>query len=132
MASLNSVTLIGRLTKDPEIKQFQSGKMVANFDIAVDRRRNRDGDKETDFLPISAWDKLAEICSQYLTKGKLVCVQGRLQTRTYEKDGQKRKAFEILCHDMQMLSSSDGERKQSRSKQSDGYGDDVSLEDIPF
>lgn len=128
MASLNSVTLIGRLTKDPEIKQFQSGKMVANFDIAVDRRRN----KETDFLPISAWDKLAEICSQYLTKGKLVCVQGRLQTRTYEKDGQKRKAFEILCHDMQMLSSSDGERKQSRSKQSDGYGDDVSLEDIPF
>lgn len=151
MASLNSVTLIGRVVAPPELRYTPTGKAVANFDIAVDRRRYGNQEKETDFIPIVVWEKLAEICNEYLTKGKLVCVQGALRTRTYEKDGQKRKAFEILGSDMQMLGSpgernTSGERPAARPSggsqgssrpassdwASDGYGSDIGLEDIPF
>jgi single-strand DNA-binding protein len=148
MASLNSVTLIGRVVAPPELRYTPTGKAVANFDIAVDRRKSGNQDKETDFIPVVVWEKLAEICNEYLTKGKLVCIVGALRTRTYEKDGQKRKAFEILCNEMQMLGSP-GERNSSERPaerapsrpssgggpanwSSDGFGGDVGLEDIPF
>ena len=143
MASLNHVTLIGRLTAAPEMRYTPSGKAVANFDLAVERRKSGDREKETDFIPVVVWEKLAEICNDYLTKGKLVCIVGSLRTRTYEKDGQKRKAFEILCNEMQMLGSKDdGQKPSGQAKpgpksaatanwSSDGFGD-VGLEDIPF
>lgn len=142
MASLNQVTLIGRLTAAPEMRYTPSGKAVANFDLAVDRRKSGDREKETDFIPVVVWEKLAEICNEYLTKGKLVCIVGSLRTRTYEKDGQKRKTFEILCNEMQMLGSKDDGQKPSgqakpgfvnapASRSYDSWGD-VGLEDIPF
>lgn len=109
MASLNSVTLIGRVVAPPELRYTPGGKAVASFTIAVDRRMSKGQEnKETDFVPIVAWERLGEICNEYLTKGKLICIQGSLRTRTYEKDGEKRKAFEINANEMQMLSGGEG------------------------
>ena len=105
MSSLNRVILIGRVVAQPEMRYTTTGKAVANFRLAVDRRGRGDGENNADFIPIVAWERLAEICGEFLTKGKLVAIEGRLQTRTYEtKDGQKRSAFDIVADDMRMLS----------------------------
>lgn len=102
MASLNFVALIGRLTRDPELRYTPSGVPVAHFAIAVDRTRGKE--KETDFFDIVAWQKLAEICQKYLAKGRLVAVTGRIQIRNYEtQDGQKRRAVEVIANEMQIL-----------------------------
>ena len=105
---MNIVVLVGRVVGPPELRYTPGGKGVAQFTIAVDRTRGgKNGqEKETDFIPIVAWERLAEICNEYLTKGKLVSIQGALRTRTYEtQDGQKRKAFEVVASEMQMLST---------------------------
>lgn len=104
---MNKVILIGRLTADPELRYTPSGAPVANFTVAVDRKFSKQD--ETDFIPVVAWRRLAEICNEFLHKGKLVAVEGRLQTRTYEdKDGQRRKAFEVVADEMQMLDRASG------------------------
>ncbi|MHB2017317.1 MAG: single-stranded DNA-binding protein [Candidatus Xenobia bacterium] len=112
MASYNKVTLIGRLTKDPEMRYTQAGKPVVSFRLAVDRFRGggqQPGQKEADFFSVTAWDKLAETCSRYLVKGKLVLIEGRLQNRSYTgNDGQERTVTEIVASDMQMLDSGRG------------------------
>ena len=128
---LNKVILIGRLTRDPEVRYTQSGKAVTSFDLAVDRTvANAQGQKETDFIPIVTWGKLAETCGNYLNKGRLVAVDGRLQIRTYETEsGQKRKVAEVVA---------DGVRFLDRAKDSNGgvpqpNGTDVFPDDdIPF
>lgn len=103
MTSLNVVILAGRLTRDPELRYTPNGVPVAHFTLAVNRTRGSQKD-ETDFIDIVAWNKLAEICQQYLSKGRLVSVVGRLQIRNYEtQDGQKRKAVEVIANDMQIL-----------------------------
>ena len=105
MSSLNRVILIGRVVAQPDLRYTQNGKAVANFRLAVDRRGRGDGENNADFIPIVAWERLAEICGEFLTKGKLVAIEGRLQTRTYEtQDGQKRSAFDVVATEMQMLS----------------------------
>lgn len=121
MANLNSITLIGRVIGPPELRYTPGGKGVAQFTIAVDRSRGKGSEKETDFIPIVTWEKLAEICNQYLDKGKLISIQGRLQTRSYEdKEGNNRKAFEVVAHDMQMLS---GGQQQEERKSRGGWDD---------
>ena len=108
----NKVILIGRVVAPPEMRYTQSGKPVASFRIAVNRQKrassNQDSSQpqqDVDFINIVAWQNLAEICSRFLEKGKLVCVDGRLQIRTYDaKDGTKRTACEVIANDMQMLS----------------------------
>jgi single-strand DNA-binding protein len=163
MASMNLVVLVGRVVGPPELRYTPGGKGVAQFTIAVDRTRGgKNGqEKETDFIPIVAWERLAEICNEYLTKGKLVSIQGALRTRTYEtQDGQKRKAFEVVASEMQMLSTgeqrgssegggyrSSGGGQQQRSSgggggnsgppsgwgSDSGFGaDDLSVDEIPF
>ncbi|HBQ25323.1 MAG TPA: single-stranded DNA-binding protein, partial [Syntrophomonas sp.] len=85
---------MGRLTRDPELRYTPNGTAVASFTVAIDRKYNRE---ETDFIPIVVWSKLAELCANYLGKGRLVAVEGRLQVRTYEaKDGQKRWVTEVI------------------------------------
>ena len=101
---LNKAFLIGRLVRDPETRMTTSGISVTKFTIAVDRTyRNENGEKTADFLRIVAWRRLAEICGQYLKKGKLVSVEGRLQIDSYEKDGQTRYAADIVADNVQML-----------------------------
>ena len=119
MSSLNRVILIGRVVAPPEMRYTTSGKAVASFRLAVDRRGRSDGENNADFIPIVAWERLAEICNEFLAKGKLIAIDGRLQTRTYEaQDGQKRTAFEVVASDMQMLSGrSEGEGQAAPAQQ---------------
>jgi single-strand DNA-binding protein len=103
---LNRIVLIGRLTRDPELRYTPSAKAVASFTLAVDRRRNQQGERETDFIDIVTWGRLAETCSNYLSKGRLVAVEGRLQIRSYQtQDGQKRKAVEVVADGVHFLSA---------------------------
>ena len=103
---LNSIVVIGRLTRDPELKSTSNGTAVATFTVAVDRDfKTQNGEKETDFIPVVVWRGLAENCGRYLSKGKLVAVDGRLQIRTYEaNDGSKRTTAEIVANNVQFLS----------------------------
>lgn len=101
---LNSVVLIGRMTKDPELRFTQAGKAVASFTLAVDRPfKNANGEKETDFINCVQWGKGAEIIAQYTAKGSLVAVEGRLQVRSYEKDGQRRWVTEVVAENVRFL-----------------------------
>jgi single-strand DNA-binding protein len=98
----NKIMLVGNLTRDPEIRYLSSGAGVAKFALAVNRR-TKQGD-ETMFIDIVAWDKLGEICNQYLKKGMSVLIEGRLAIRSYDdKEGVKRKAVEVVANEMQML-----------------------------
>ncbi len=103
---LNKVMLIGNLGRDPEVRSLPSGQPVANFTLATSRRwKDRDGNRQeqTEWHNIVCFGKQAEIAGQYLTKGKQVFVEGRLQTRSWERDGQKHFRTEIVCDNFQML-----------------------------
>ncbi len=106
---LNHVVLIGRLVADPDIRYTQSGVAVANMRIAVDRRfKNAAGERETDFINIVAWRKLAELVGEYMKKGRLIAVQGSLQMRTYQtRDGDNRTAYEVQADNIEFLDRGD-------------------------
>lgn len=95
----NKAILIGRLTADPELKTIPSGASVCTFRIACDRRfTGKDGERKTDFITIVAWRQTAEFVSRFFTKGKLIGVDGSIQTRDYtDKEGNKRTAFEVVA-----------------------------------
>lgn len=147
-ASKNLVVLIGRLTRDPDLRYTPNGNPVCNFSLAVDRKMSKAGD--TDFIDCTAWRKLGELCNEFLHKGSLVCVEGSIQTRTYEKDGKNQKAFEVVAEDVTFLtpkgqgggdggqrSSGGGSRGQSRDRghSQNDYGsnpDHLGEDDIPW
>jgi single-strand DNA-binding protein len=106
--SYNRIVLVGNLTRDPEIRYVDGGgKAVTKFALAVNRRTK--GGDETMFIDIVAWDRLGEICNQYLKKGMSALVEGRLAIRKYEtKEGEKRTAVEVVASDMQMLDKKSG------------------------
>ncbi|HHY40760.1 MAG TPA: single-stranded DNA-binding protein [Syntrophaceticus sp.] len=102
---LNRVILIGRSTREPELRFTSGGAAVANFTLAVDRPYlNAQGERETDFIRVVAWRKLAETCANYMGKGRLVAVEGRLQVRTYQTpDGQNRTTAEVVADTVRFL-----------------------------
>ncbi len=102
---LNRIVLIGRLTRDPEMRYTPQGVPVASFSLAVDRPfTNQHGEREADFIDCVAWRKLGETVGNHLTKGRLVAVEGRLQVRSYEaQDGSKRRAAEVVCDAVRFL-----------------------------
>ena len=108
---MNKVILMGRLARDPEVRYTQTGKPVATFTLAVDRpfRRPAEGQPQqptADFIPIVAWNKLAELCGNYLQKGRQVLVEGRMQVRNYEaQDGSKRYVTEVIMENMDFVGS---------------------------
>jgi len=106
MPNLNRVQIIGRLGRDPEEKTTKNGTHFVVFSVAVDRNwRNRDGEvrKETDWFNVEAWGKLGEICKSYLSKGRLVFIEGRLRTTRYEHEGETRYFTKVIANRMQML-----------------------------
>ena len=123
--SINSVVMVGRLTRDPELRVTQaSGISVTTFTVAVDRRVAQGKEKQADFVSVVAWRGLAESVAKYLGKGRLVGVQGRIQTRSYETDsGDKRYVTEVVAEDVQFL---------DKPKDETAAGDDVLPDDIPF
>lgn len=143
---MNKVILVGRLTRDPEVKNTTTGKTVATFTLAIDRRfKNKDGQKEADFVPIVFWQKQAELVGQYLSKGSQLAISGRLQVRNYEaQDGQRRYITEVVGEELTFLSSSkrEGGYEQSQAPQADnntsvmGLDEDFHLmaedDEVPF
>jgi single-strand DNA-binding protein len=120
--SVNKVILIGRLGKDPEIKYTPSGAPVAKFSLATDevfKDKSGETQKRTEWHNVVAWNKLAEICGEYLTKGKQVYIEGRIQSRQWEDpSGNKRTAYEIVAREMKMLGSrADTERYAAASEE---------------
>lgn len=104
---LNCVTLMGRLTADPEVRTTTTGKSVCTFSIAVDRSFARAGEpRQTDFINIVAWESTANFISRYFAKGSMIAVQGQIQTRNYEdKNGNKRTAFEVIAREVSFCGS---------------------------
>ena len=107
---MNRVILIGRLARDPEIRYTQSGKAFCRFTIAVDRRFSRaaqqEGQQTADFIPVTCWEKLAEICGNNLTKGRRIGVEGRIQVRSYDgNDGQRKYATDVVADNVEFLDS---------------------------
>lgn len=108
MPSLNRIQIIGRLGKDPEEKTTKNGKKYTVFSVAVDHQwKTADGQtqKETDWFNIEGWGRLGEICLEYLSKGRLIFLEGRLNTDRYEKDGEIRYFTKVIARRMQMLDS---------------------------
>ena len=141
---MNKVILIGRLTKDPEIKYTQSGKVVGTFTLAVDRTfLNREGLREADFIPVVLWGKTAELVGNSCTKGHRLCVEGRMQVRSYE-DKNKNKVWvtEVVGDRIEFLESkgngavsqsSAGSASSTQPPAMAGLGEEVPFaEEIPF
>lgn len=130
---LNRVILLGRLTKDPEIKHTSEGNAVTSFQIAVDRSYVKKGEeRKADFFTVVAWRKTAEFVVKYFQKGSLIAVEGQLQSRTYQKkDGSNQYVVEINADNVSFAGKSETPKKQSPSVTPD---DDLSFEDdsLPF
>ena len=134
---MNKVILVGRLAQDPEVRYTQGGKAVASFNLAVNRFGGGSAQKESaDFIPIVAWEKLAEICGNNLTKGSQILVEGRLQIRSYEtQDGQKRRVSEVVAQSIEFLGSkrAAAEGGSSSSVDMNSFGSEAfPEEEIPF
>jgi single-strand DNA-binding protein len=147
---LNRTILIGRLTKDPELRYTPQGTAVTTFTLAVDRPfTSSGGEKETDFIPVVTWRQLAETCANYLKKGRLTAVEGRIQVRNYENnEGKRVYVTEVIADNVRFLESNNSDRQQEeqnrysgnnfkRNSGNDPYsGDgkpiDISSDDLPF
>jgi len=125
---LNRVILIGRLTRQPELRITPGGTSVTTITLAVDRRPIQGGQKETDFIDVVLFGKLADVTCQYMDKGRLVAVEGRLQSRSWEtKDGQKRKSWEVIADSIQFLDSKPKSQDQTANSE-----EEYSEEDSTF
>ena len=136
---MNKIILLGRLTRDPEVRYTSTGKVVCQFTLAVDRPfANQEGQREADFIPVVIWGKQGETCGNYLTKGQRALVEGRLQIRSYDgKDGNKRWVTEVIADRFEFI-----ERKATKVSDSaaptssmDSFGTNVPLlsdEELPF
>ncbi len=102
---MNKIILMGRLVRDPEVRYTQTGKVVCQFTLAVDRPfTNQEGQREADFIPVIVWGKQAELCGNSLTKGQRALVEGRLQIRSYDaKDGSKRWVTEVIANNFEFI-----------------------------
>lgn len=138
--AVNRVVLVGRMTRDPEMRRTTSDIPVVSFTLAVDERPRKDGTTNASFIPCQAWQKTAENVQQFCHKGSLVAVDGRLQQRSYlAKDGSRKSTIEVVCDQVQFLES----RKAGQEGASSSYhaeskadapieGIDSSDDDLPF
>jgi single-strand DNA-binding protein len=133
---VNKVILIGNLGADPEVRYTASGTKVTNFRIATTEKwKDKDGNKQerTEWHNIVTYAKLADVCGEYLSKGKQVFIEGRIQTRSWEdRDGQKRYMTEIIASEMKMLGGRGGERAEAPSGGGAGSSGPAPDDDIPF
>ncbi len=128
---MNKVVLIGRLTRDPELRYTGSNTPVATFSLAVNRNfQNQNGEREADFINIVVWRKQAENCKNFLTQGSQVAVEGRIQTRTYDgQDGQKRYITEVVADNVEFLGSKASSENSNNTKGSNKKND---VEPTPY
>ena len=132
---MNNVVIVGRLTKDPELKYLTSGTAVATFTMAIDRDyKNKDGSVTTDFIPVEIMGKPAEFVANYITKGRLVGVQGSIRVDRYETpDGEKRTFTKVAGRNIQALESkSKGEQGEQTPQEAPAEFSAVDDDDVPF
>lgn len=133
---MNKIILMGRLTKDPEVKYTNNGKAVAQFTLAVNRPiKNAEGNYEADFINIVAWNQTAEVVGNYVHKGQRLLVEGRLQIRAYDaKDGSKRYVTEVIASNIEFIEKKEGSSPTStRNDGFSGMGESVPYgQEIPF
>ena len=146
---MNRVELVGRLTRDPELRHTPNGAATCNLTVAIDRLPDQNGNRVADFIPVVTWNRQAENVAKYLTKGRLVAVEGRIQTRNYEdKDGKRVYVTEVLASNVQFLESKNSSSNSSGFDSSNNYSqpmpdyndsqssnqkpDSVDLDDDPF
>lgn len=132
---LNRVILIGRLARDPELRYTTNGTAVASFALAVERPfTNQSGERDVDFIDIVVWRKLAETCANHLGKGRLVAVEGRMQTRSYDdNNGVRRKVVEVVAENVRFLdwpkNDASGSAKSDSKNNFNDFTDDI---EVPF
>lgn len=137
---VNKTILVGRLGRDPETRFTGGGTAVANFSIATDesyKDKNGEKQKRTEWHKIIVWGKQAEIAQKYLTKGAMVFVEGRIQSREWEKDGEKHRSFEIVANNFRMLgggakAAAAGATTGATADVESGPAPEITDEDIPF
>ena len=133
---MNKLTIIGNLTRDPELRTTQSGISVCSFTVAVNRRRHAEGQPEADFFRVSAWRQLGENCAKWLIKGRKVCVVGPVEVKTYQaNDGTTRAQMEVVAEDVEFLSSANQETAQEapqQQAQTAGGFTAVETDELPF
>ena len=130
---MNKATLIGRFAADPELRQTGSGVAVTSFTLAVDRPYTKGSDRQTDWLDIVAWRNTAEFVCKYFKKGDAIIVEGTIQTRSWEdKNGQKRKAIEIVAENVEFPPRARTEGKTENESIADDTEDFTEMEDLPW
>ncbi len=138
---MNQVILIGRITADPELRTTQSGVNMVNFTIAVQRRcKNDQGRYDADFIRCVAWRQTADFLHQYATKGRKIALNGELQSRTYDKDGQKRTLFEVVANSVELIDKRDAEGHDTQTGSPSGQANaqptsgftEVTDDELPF
>ena len=132
---MNSLTIIGNLTRNPETKSTQDGKTVCNFTVAVNRRqRNSNGQSEADFFRVAVWGNMADPCQKYLSKGKKVSVIGSVSVHTYTaQDGTTKAQMEVLARDVEFLSKAgEGGEQTAQEQQAPAGYTPVSNDELPF
>lgn len=133
---MNRVVLVGRLTRDPELRYTQSGLPVTSFTVAVNRPFAQEGSQTADFIPIVVWRKAAENCANYLNKGSQVAVEGRMQTSSYDdKDGKRVYRTDVVADRVEFLSTKkSGSDDNNQNNNGDGFnpGSESYGEEIPF
>ncbi|MBP3853659.1 MAG: single-stranded DNA-binding protein [Erysipelotrichaceae bacterium] len=147
---INRVVLVGRITRDLEMRKTQNGTSVMSFSLAVGRRSSQPGQPDADFINCVAWNRTAELMAQYLHKGSLIGVEGRIQTRSYDnQQGQRVYVTEVVCDSVQFLESRNAQQAQPESFQpqmpqqpvqentfDDSFSDqgtvDIASDDLPF
>ena len=132
---MNSLHIIGNLTRDPELRTTPSGISVCTFTVAVNRRQKKDGQPDADFFRVSAWRDMGENCSKYLSKGRKVAVEGSVSVSTYtSSDGQTRANMDVLAHEVEFLSPK-GEQEPKQEPKRDaqtGFAEVDASGDLPF
>ena len=136
---MNKAILIGRLTRDPELRYTSSNRAVCQFTVAIDRpfTNQATGQREADFINVVAWDKTGENVGKYMTKGRLIAVEGRIQTRNYDNnEGRKVYVTEVIASNVQFLESRNQQQDSSNQSSSNDYydvqKDIVTDDDLPF
>lgn len=133
---MNKIILIGRLTRDPELRYTPNGAAVCSFTLAVDRPfTNQGGNREADFINIVVWNKQGENCAKYLSKGRQAAVEGRLQIRSYEgNDGQRRYVTEVIADRVEFIGGGSTNNGATMHNTGDDFGTEIDFDDneVPF
>lgn len=135
---MNKVFLIGRLSRDPELRHTTNGTAVCQINVAISRPVAQGKDPETDFINVTVWNKPAENVAKYLSKGRQIAVEGRIQTRNYESNGQTRYVTEVLCDSVQFLETKNSTKNQQADEPAEEKDDfagkinNVGDDDLPW